>query len=220
MKWLARSLMRRVITIVVFAAIAGYIATGSVGSVASAATNVLGDVPKMLGISGVVDSLGKALEGSAGGQGKKSKAIVSHTVDGDTLDVQFKNGTERSVRLIGLDTPEKYRGPVECGAPEASAFTRKITEGKPVKLTTDPTQDSVDRYDRLLRYAKVNGKDVAVRVIRAGWAAPYVYDSSSPPQNTDRYRAAAEKAKAEGRGVWGMCGGNFHSNDDEPWSGD
>ena len=54
-------------------------------------------------------------------------AVVTHVVDGDTIDVEIGGRAER-VRLIGVDTPETKRPdtPVECYGPEASAFTESV----------------------------------------------------------------------------------------------
>jgi micrococcal nuclease len=61
--------------------------------------------------------------------------IVKRVIDGDTI--QLKNG--EIVRLIGVDTPETKhpRKPVEYYGKEASAFTRKMVEGKQVRLEYD-----------------------------------------------------------------------------------
>ncbi len=57
--------------------------------------------------------------------------IVKRVIDGDTI--QLNNG--EIVRLIGVDTPETKhpQKPVEYYGKEASAFTRKMVEGKYVK---------------------------------------------------------------------------------------
>ncbi len=57
---------------------------------------------------------------------------VTRVIDGDTLVL---NGAER-VRLIGVDTPETVHPtkPVEYFGKEASAFTKRIVEGKQVYL--------------------------------------------------------------------------------------
>jgi len=49
-------------------------------------------------------------------------ADVVRVVDGDTVDVQFDDGTRERLRLIGIDTPEVVdpRKPVECYGREAS----------------------------------------------------------------------------------------------------
>lgn len=221
MKWLARSLVRRVITITLIAFLAGYVVAGSVGSVASGASSFLSDASRMLGVSGFLDSIDAAVSDEAGGEVKKARAIVVHSVDGDTFDVSLKSGKEVSVRLLGIDSPESHRPgvPVEDCALDAAAAGKKLAEGKAVKLTTDPTQDSVDYYDRWLRYAKIGGKDYGLTMLKKGWVAPYVYDDNEA-QKIDAYRKAAAFAESKGRGVWGKCGGNFHSADDESWSGD
>ena len=61
----------------------------------------------------------------------------------------------------GIDTPEtrKPGTPVECGGLGATARMKKLAmrngTGRTVTLTSDPTQDAVDRFGRLLAY--VNG---------------------------------------------------------------
>ena len=56
---------------------------------------------------------------------------VKRVIDGDTI--QLTNG--EIIRLIGVDTPETKhpQKPVEYYGKEASAFTRKMVEGKYVK---------------------------------------------------------------------------------------
>ena len=78
---------------------------------------------------------------------------VTRVVDGDTLWVNTEGG-DTKVRLIGVDTPELLdpRSPVQCFAQEASDFTKSALTGQVVYLEYDPSQDSVDRYGRLLAY--------------------------------------------------------------------
>jgi len=69
-------------------------------------------------------------------------------VDGDTL---LLDRNER-VRLIGVDTPETVdpRRPVQRFGKEASAFTKRMAEGKKIRLKYD--QDRKDRFGRTLAY--------------------------------------------------------------------
>jgi len=79
-------------------------------------------------------------------------AVVTHVVDGDTIDVEIGGRTER-VRLIGIDTPEtkKSNTPIECWGPEASAFTASLLpEGTEVRIERDVV--GRDDYGRLLGY--------------------------------------------------------------------
>jgi len=61
---------------------------------------------------------------------------VQRVVDGDTLML----GTGERVRLIGVDTPETKHPnkPVEYFSKEASAFTRRLAEGKRDLAWSDP----------------------------------------------------------------------------------
>ena len=60
--------------------------------------------------------------------------VVERVVDGDTIVVQ---GVGR-VRLIGVDTPETVHPgrAVEFFGREASAFTKRLLEGRRVRLST------------------------------------------------------------------------------------
>jgi micrococcal nuclease len=52
-------------------------------------------------------------------------ADVVRVVDGDTVDVQFEDGKEERLRLIGIDTPETVdpRKPVQCYGRTFDTFT-------------------------------------------------------------------------------------------------
>jgi endonuclease YncB( thermonuclease family) len=78
--------------------------------------------------------------------------------------------------------------------------------GTPVRLVSDPTQDRVDRYGRLLRYVhKVStGRDVNRTQVARGWARVYVYNNN-PFKRVSGYRKAQRAAKDAGRGIWRLC---------------
>ena len=66
-------------------------------------------------------------------------------------------GTGERVRLIGVGTPETKHPnkPVEQFGKEASAFTRRMVEGKRVRLEYDPSNAArghKDRYGRTLAF--------------------------------------------------------------------
>jgi endonuclease YncB( thermonuclease family) len=71
---------------------------------------------------------------------------VTRVIDGDTLQLS----TGEKVRLIGVGTPETKdpRKPVQYFGKEATAFTKHLVEGKPVRLAYD--QPHHDKYGRTL----------------------------------------------------------------------
>jgi micrococcal nuclease len=140
-------------------------------------------------------------------------ARVVRVVDGDTIRVVV-DGRERSVRLLGIDTPETHRPgtPVECGGPQASAHLESLAPpGSRVSLEADPGQDRVDRYGRLLAYVRLPSGTLAEDAqLRAGWASVYVFEGRPVSRDTE-FRRAAAVARAGRHGVWGACAGRFHS---------
>jgi micrococcal nuclease len=143
---------------------------------------------------------------------------VYRVVDGDTVKVKLRSGVIRTVRLVGIDTPETVapRKPPECGGPQASKAMTKLAMrrehgklvGRNATLVSDPTQDARDRYGRTLGYIEIGGRDIGRQMIRAGWSPVYVFHD--PFRRLGSYTAAENVAKAEHRGVWSICGGDFH----------
>lgn len=146
-----------------------------------------------------------------GGQVQRISARIRHVVDGDTVDVRAFGARRKlyTVRVIGIDTPEKYGGR-ECGASRASGSMRRLAPRRArVTLVTDPSQDRFDRYGRLLAYVIRRGRDVGRAQISGGWARVYVV--GSPFRRYGSYRRAQRVARRADRGVWRLCGGRFHS---------
>jgi len=143
--------------------------------------------------------------------------VVSVT-DGDTLRVRL-SGDRASipVRLLGIDTPEtrRPRTGVECGGREASASLKQLAlnahaRGRRVSITSDPTQDRVDRYGRLLAYVRpVGGRELNVMQVRRGWGEHYVF-AGRPVARAGALQRAERAARRGRRGVWSHCGGDFH----------
>lgn len=148
--------------------------------------------------------------GGSGGSGDttssdptlRQRARVVRVVDGDTFVVRL-GGTRRTVRMLGIDTPE--RG--ECmHDPATRRLRRTLPKGTRVVLVSDPSQDLRDRYGRLLRYTKKvsNGQDVNRAQVWRGMARVYVYDDN-PFRRTSSYRRAQRAAVSADRGMWGRC---------------
>lgn len=132
---------------------------------------------------------------------------VTHIVDGDTLDVRLLSGRIKRIRMLGIDTPEEYNGPVECGAYAAAhSLSRLVPVGTAVRLVSDPTQDNVDRYGRLLRYVvrSRDSRDIDRAQVWRGMARVYVY-AQHPFQRYRSYAAAQADARTHDRGSWRTC---------------
>jgi Mu transposase, C-terminal domain/Staphylococcal nuclease homologue len=67
-----------------------------------------------------------------------------------------------------------------------------------------------NRYGRLLAYAMRGGVDLNRAQVHRGWAKVYVY-AGVPFRRVRAYRRAAATARSGDRGVWRLCGGDFHS---------
>jgi micrococcal nuclease len=159
-------------------------------------------------------------------------ARITSVVDGDTIKVRAF-GAKRSfytVRLIGIDTPETRRPgvAVECGGKRATASMLRLSfshpedadgdgwedreggEGRRVTLTTDPTQDTFDRFGRLLAYVKTrSGTVLQTAQLSRGLATTYVF-GGRPFQRVAEFRAGEARASGGKRGVFRICGGDFH----------
>lgn len=147
-----------------------------------------------------------ATEGVARPDDAAGPYAVTRVVDGDTVKVDV-DGTEQTVRLIGVDTPETVHPdqPVECFGPEASAFTTELVDQQPVWLESDPTQGSTDRYGRTLAYIWT-GPDTMLneQLVAGGYGREYTYDTDY--RHADLLRSAQQSARSAGAGLWGACG--------------
>ncbi|MFP5321946.1 MAG: thermonuclease family protein [Acidimicrobiia bacterium] len=143
----------------------------------------------------------------AGRPAGSDTGVVTHLVDGDTLDVRIDGRTER-IRLIGVDTPESVapNRPVQCYGAEASTFLATLVpEGTEVRLERDVV--ARDDYDRLLAYVYRADDDLLVNLalVEQGYADAVTYGDNEALYPT--LAAAEADARAAGRGLWGVCGG-------------
>ena len=129
--------------------------------------------------------------------------------DGDTIGVRI-DGVVQRVRLLGIDAPETKDpdAPVACYGPEAAARAHVLMpRGAPMTIVTDPTQDRIDRFGRLLAYAFRTGqpRPINQQLVIDGAARVYVYRRNRPPRRAADFRRAEAAAKAAKRGLWGAC---------------
>jgi micrococcal nuclease len=136
-------------------------------------------------------------------------ARVVHVVDGDTIDLELPDGSEETVRYIGIDTPETVKPdtPVECGGPKAHDVNERLVGGRTVTLRFD--EEVRDVYDRLLAYvyapADPQGRPLFVNaeLVRRGLARTLTIEPND--SFAALFARLASRAGAEGRGLWGSC---------------
>ena len=142
--------------------------------------------------------------------------IVAKVIDGDT----FKMSDGSKVRLIGIDTPEKYdsdkldresdmtgrdKETIKKLGEAASEYVRKLVEGKRVTLVRESGYEDKDKYNRLLRYVYLeDGTFVNARIIEDGYANVY---NAAQVSKINEFKRLEREARENKRGLWGEVNG-------------
>lgn len=139
---------------------------------------------------------------------------VTKITDGDTLHIMM-NGTDETVRLIGINTPETVdsRRVVECFGKEASERMKEIASGEIVRLEYDDSQSLRDTYGRLLAYVYLEGGEMINRkLVAEGYAYEYTY--LTPYRYQKEFKELQRLAKSSNRGLWAeeSCNGSKKSS--------
>ena len=120
----------------------------------------------------------------------------TRVVDGDTIVVEDIG----KVRLIGVDTPETVhpRKPVEYFGKEASAFTKRMVEGKKVRIEYDWQRK--DKYGKILAYVYLeDGTFLNAEIIKQGYGHAY---TRYPFKYLEQFRKYEKEARENKRGLW------------------
>ncbi|MHB1016598.1 MAG: thermonuclease family protein [Coriobacteriia bacterium] len=136
-------------------------------------------------------------------------ATVTHVTDGDTIDVRMPDGSNESVRFIGVDTPETAFETEPYGK-EASAFTSQVLDiNSTVYLETDIEQR--DRYGRLLAHVwlevpqQVNDAEIRAHLFNAQLLlAGYANLMTVPPnvKYVEYLTGYESEARTASAGLW------------------
>ena len=122
---------------------------------------------------------------------QQQNQIVSQVIDGDT----FKLRTGETIRLTGIDAPEKDAYYYN----ESKNALEEMIKEKMVALERDVSNK--DKYGRMLRYVYAdNGTFVNLKLVSEGFARAAEY----PPdlKYADELREAENDAKANNFGIW------------------
>jgi micrococcal nuclease len=141
-------------------------------------------------------------------------ARVIHVTDGDTLRVVFPDGSQETVRILGVDTPEVTPGGTNPDSfegvsdpslllswgEEASSTLHREVEGREVTVTTDRAAGERDRYGRLLAYLQTQeGTDIGEVLLSRGLARVYTPESFA---RKEHYLDVQDEAMRKRIGIW------------------
>jgi micrococcal nuclease len=122
------------------------------------------------------------------------EAAATRIIDGDTLEAGG-----RSVRLLGVDAPERGR----CFYEEARQELARLVLGQALRLEGDPLNDDADEYGRLLRYVYLpDGTLVNARLIAGGFAR---HLSWFPIEENERFAELEDATRENQLGLWAAC---------------
>ena len=158
--------------------------------------------------------------------GESVTVTVTRVIDGDTMEIEYANGTEDTVRLLGVDTPETTLSRVSpdefTGIPDttegrdhlfnwgerATTLAEDELEGTQVQMVFDPDSDRRGYFGRLLVYLYVDGENFNERLLAEGYAR--MYDSQFSLR--EEFAAVEQEAQASNVGLWESEGSDTGSN--------
>ena len=95
----------------------------------------------------------------------------TRVTDGDTITV-VTDGQKVTIRLVGIDAPEKSRSKHQPGQPFSQTSTKYLAS-LVLNNHVDIVSYGTDQYGRTLGVVYVDGKDVNLEMVRAGLAEVY-----------------------------------------------
>ena len=153
--------------------------------------------------------------------GETFEVTVTDVTDGDTVDVEFPDGTTEEIRVLGMDTPETRRNSqyetveewegieddkyLSSVGEDAKDFAQTELSGATIDIFFDTNEPVRDVFGRLLAYIRYDATGDGSRdtlynreMVERGYAR--VYDSTFSKH--DDFLTAESNARANGRNVW------------------
>jgi len=128
-------------------------------------------------------------------------AQVTRVTDGDTIVVTDVDYSEHVVRIVSIDAPEKRRRevPGQRYSNQSRKYLAALVAGKQVRLMTRGRDD----YGRVLARVWIDGRDVGLAQVCAGYAWVYeAFVSELTVAEQRAYQNCQAAAKANRRGLW------------------
>jgi endonuclease YncB( thermonuclease family) len=120
---------------------------------------------------------------------------VVGVVDGDTIKILDSRKTLRRIRFAGIDAPEKD----QPFGNRAKQHLSDLIFGMQVEVITN----KIDKFGRPVGKVLLNGEDVNLEQIRAGFAWHYKkYQKEQPESDRALYSVAEINARGSKTGLW------------------
>jgi micrococcal nuclease len=126
---------------------------------------------------------------------EKEEATLLRVIDGDTIEVLL-NDEKTSIRMLGINTPEKKMPFCD----EAKNFLKQF-ENKTILLLRD--KEDTDRYNRKLRYVFYEDRLLNEEILENGLANAYMLEDLKYEQD---FKLAEKTARLNEVGIWTKSG--------------
>ena len=128
---------------------------------------------------------------------------VINVIDGDTLDINCPDGTNKytRIRLLGIDAPEMNTDTGEMYfSKESSEFTQGIVLGQKINVYLDEEEKTRGKYGRLLAYIMLaDGSFLNEILLSEGFAYA---DTRFRHSFYNKYQQLESHARSRKKGLW------------------
>lgn len=145
-----------------------------------------------------------ATKGGAGASGD-GDFVVSRVLNGDTIFLRNKAGTEKKVSLSSVRQPKPSDPKQAPFSADAKEFLRKKIIGKHVKITIDGKKPANEGYEeREVATVMQGNNNIGLVLVEAGYASVIRHrrDDDDRSPEYDALLLAEETAQKEGKGMW------------------
>lgn len=127
-----------------------------------------------------------------------TSGTVANVIDGDTIELT----SGEKIRYLLVDTPETTGGKNDCWGVEARELNKSLVDGKQVTLRYG--EACTDRFQRLLAYVSVDGREVNTTLVERG-AACVLFIPPAGEARHEEFESLESAARGADKGVWGAC---------------
>jgi staphylococcal nuclease domain-containing protein 1 len=130
---------------------------------------------------------------------------VSRVLNGETIFLRTRSGEERKVTLSSIRQPKPSDPKQAPFGADAKEFMRKKLIGKHVKVSIDGKKPPSEGFEeREVATILVNGKNVALQLVEAGYASVIRHrrDDTDRSPDYDSFLLAEEAAQQDEKGMW------------------